>query len=60
MCNRKKLKLNIKFNKGIVVCAKSPIECKECKEIKGCDTISTYYYPYEGIKECFNNNEKRR
>jgi len=60
MANRKKLKLNIKFNKGIVECAKSLIECRSCKDIKGCETIDTYYYPYEGVKECFKNNEKKR
>lgn len=60
MGNRKKIKLNMKFNKGIVVCAKSPGLCKECKDIKECETINTYYYPYEGIQECFKNNEKVR
>lgn len=57
---RKKLKLNIKFNKGIIECAKSPIECGSCKDIKVCETIVTFYYPYEGIRECFGNNEKKR
>lgn len=57
---RKKLKLNIKFNKGIVECAKSPIECKGCKDIRKCELINTYYYPYEGIEECFNNSERNR
>jgi hypothetical protein len=57
---RKKLKLNIKFRNGTVVCAKSPIECKKCKDIKGCETIDTYYYPFQGIEECFKNNEKVR
>lgn len=60
MVNKKKLKLNVRFSKGLVVCAKSPEVCNECKDIKGCETISTYYNPYEGIKECFSNNEKRR
>ncbi|WP_238899349.1 hypothetical protein [Clostridium sp. YIM B02500] len=56
---RKKLKLNIKFNKGIVVCAKSPVECNTCENINNCETINTYYYPYEGIKECFKNSYKK-
>lgn len=62
MSNRKKLKLNIKFIKGIVVCAKSPIECKECKDIKQCEKMDVFYYPFndKDIRECFNNNEKRR
>jgi hypothetical protein len=60
MSQRKKLKLNIKYNKGIVECAKSPQECIFCREKNKCETINTYYYPYEGMKECFNNNERRR
>lgn len=57
---RKKLKLNIKFNKGIVECAKSPELCKECKE--DCEKMDLFYYPFNDrdIEECFNNNEKRR
>ncbi|NRT76318.1 hypothetical protein [Clostridium beijerinckii] len=59
---RKKLKLNIKFNKGIVVCAKSPIECRSCRNLKSCETIDTYYYIYRSndIEECFKNNYKKR
>lgn len=57
---RKKLKLNIKFRNGAVVCAKSPIECRSCKDINKCETINTYYYPFQGIGECFKNNERRR
>lgn len=57
---RKKLRLNIKFKNGAVVCAKSPGQCKECKDIEGCELINTYYYPYQGIKECFINNDRRR
>lgn len=62
MIKRKKLRLNIKFQNGAVVCAKSPGLCKECKDIKGCETIDTYYYPYNSkdIDECFRNNERRR
>ena len=57
MRNRKKLKLNIKFNKGIVECAKSPELCKECKE--ECEKMELYYYPFKGIEECFKNSEKK-
>lgn len=60
MEHRKKLKLNMKFEGNKVVCARSPSECRECKEIKSCETIDTYYDPFKGIKECFRNNEKRR
>lgn len=62
MSNKKKLKLNIKFNKGIVVCAKSPIECISCKDIKQCEKMELFYYPFndKDIQECFKNNEKRR
>ncbi|MDR3598739.1 hypothetical protein [Clostridium sp.] len=59
MGKRKKIKLNMKFNKGIVVCAKSPIECRLCEDINKCETIDTYYYPYEGVRECFKNNERK-
>lgn len=57
---RKKLRLNIKFQNGAVVCAKSPGQCKECKNIQMCETINTYYYPFQGIGECFRNNERRK
>jgi len=57
MGQRKKIKLNIKFSQGKVVCAKSPIECMSCEDISKCETIDTYYYPFEGVKECFKNNE---
>lgn len=58
MGQRKKLKLNIKFNKGIVECAKSPIECKGCKE--ECEKMDLYYYPFRDIEECFKNSERVR
>lgn len=57
---RRKLKLNIKFRNGVVVCAKSPGLCKECKDIEECETINTYYYLFQGIGECFKNNERKR
>jgi len=57
---RKKIKLNMKFNNGIVICAKSPSECGLCKDINQCETINTYHYPFQGIKECFNNSEIRK
>lgn len=60
MVSRKKLKLNIKFNKGIVECANSSIECRSCTDIKGCEIIDTYYYHYEGVKECFKNSERKK
>lgn len=60
MSQRKKLKLNIKFNKGIVECAKSPSECIGCKEIKQCEKMDLYYYPFKDIKECFKNSERMR
>jgi hypothetical protein len=57
---RKKLKLNIKFNQGIVVCAKSPRLCKECKDLMECERIDIYYDQFQGIKECFKNSESKR
>ncbi len=57
--NRKKLKLNMRFNNGKVICAKSPEFCKDCKDKKNCEIINTYHYPYEGIKDCFNNDERK-
>jgi hypothetical protein len=45
MSNRKKIKLNLKYNnQGIVVCAKSPSECKSCKEY--CELMELFYYPF--------------
>lgn len=57
---RKKLKLNIKFINGEIVCAKSPSECSGCKEC--CELMELFYYPfkYKDIKECFKNDERRR
>ncbi len=57
---RKKLKLNIKFNKGMVVCARSPSECKSCKE--HCEIMELSYNPFSNkdLKECFTNDERRR
>ena len=58
MGQRKKLKLNIRFNQGKVICAKSPTECTGCKE--ECEKMELYYYPYKGIEECFKNSERVR
>lgn len=57
---RKKLKLNIKFNNGIVVCARSPSECICCK--RHCEQLEVFYYPFSNkdLKECFTNDERRR
>lgn len=59
---RKKVKLNIKFQKNIVLCAKSPEFCIDCKEKQTCEHIEMFYNPYSNkdILECFNNSEKRR
>lgn len=61
--SRKKIKLNIKFNKdNIPECAKSPKLCTGCKDIKQCETMELFYYPYskQDIKECFNNSDKKK
>lgn len=62
MEHKRKLKLNIKFKKNKVVCARSSEECKSCKDIKQCEEIEVFYYPYskKDIKECFKNNDKKR
>jgi hypothetical protein len=54
------MKLNVKFNKGIVVCARSPSDCKNCKE--HCEQMDLFYYQFNNkdIKECFTNDERRR
>lgn len=59
---RKKIILNIKFTNGNVVCAKSPKECNNCKDIAQCEKMEVYYYPFKDrdIRECFVNSEKRR
>lgn len=58
---RKKLKLNVKFMNGVVVCAKSPKECRSCNEISKCEKMELFYYPFskKDIRECFKNNEKK-
>ncbi|MFR8044286.1 MAG: hypothetical protein ACLU7E_19550 [Clostridium butyricum] len=55
---RRKVKLNVKFNKNEVVCARSPRECEGCTEM--CELMDFYYYPYKGWQQCFNNSEKRK
>lgn len=57
---RKKLKLNVKFNKGIVECAKSPDLCTGCKE--DCEKMELFYYLFndKDIQECFKNSERVR
>ncbi|MDR3598531.1 hypothetical protein [Clostridium sp.] len=57
---KKKIKINIKFKQGIVVCAKSPELCKNCKEY--CELMELFYYPSSNkeLKECFKNDERRR
>lgn len=60
MIKRKKIKLNMRFNHGKVVCAKSPDICKDCKE--ECEKMELFYYPFndKDLKECFKNNERKR
>lgn len=38
----KKIKLNMKFSKGSVVCARSPGECKQCGNRKDCEYMVLY------------------
>ena len=57
---RRKVKLNVKFNKNKVDCAKSSENCEGCSSIKTCELIYFYYYPYKGWQQCFNNSEKRK
>lgn len=45
---RRKIKLNVKFNKNEVICARSPEKCRECSSMKTCELIDFYYYPYKG------------
>lgn len=62
MEHKRKLKLNIKFEGNKVICARSPDKCTGCKDIKSCEKIDFFYYPFNDrdIKECFRNNERRR
>ena len=60
MRERKKIKLNMKFNQGVVVCAKSPDLCGDCNE--ECERMELFYYPFNkrDLKECFKNSYKRK
>ena len=60
MSKRKKIKLNVRFKNGNVICAKSPGLCKDCKE--ECERMELFYYPFNDIdlKECFKNSERVR
>lgn len=58
--SRKKLKLNVKFNKDKVVCAKSPTECKACINISTCELMELYYYPFDGAKYCMKHSSYKR
>lgn len=59
---RNKIVLNIKFKGKEVLCAKSPLNCKECKDKSACEKIDVYYYPYTNreIQDCFKNDERNR
>lgn len=59
---KKKIELNIKFKGNEIVCAKSPLHCKGCKDNKTCEKIEMHYYLYTDreIKECFENDERHR
>jgi hypothetical protein len=59
---RKRIKLNVRFINENVVCAKSPGQCNKCKDIKQCEKMDFYYYPFKerDIEECFKNSERRR
>ena len=58
----KKIRLNIKFKGNEVLCAKSLLFCKECKDKSSCEKIDVYYNPFSSkdIKECFKNDERHR
>lgn len=58
----KKIKLNIKFKGNEVLCAKSPLNCNECKDKKTCEEVVLYYNPYPkaDIEKCFRNDERNR
>ena len=59
---KNKLFLNVKFINNQVQCAKSPVNCKGCKDIKNCERLILSYNPYPKgeVVECFKNNYRRR
>ena len=60
MTSRKKINVNIKFDGDKVVCAKSPIECRNCSNRNSCENMDLYYYVYEGIQESMKARSYRR
>lgn len=60
MSKRIKINLNIKFNGDKIECAKSPLECKGCSNIKKCENMDVFYYPYDNISECMRARKYRR
>ena len=58
----KKIKLNIKFKGNEIVCAKSPLHCKDCLDNNTCEEIVMHYYPFDKreVEECFKNDERHR
>ena len=57
---RKKINVNIKFLGDKVVCAKSPGECRNCKDKNRCENMDLYYYIYKDIKECMQSRSYKR
>lgn len=58
MSERNKIKLNVRFRNGKVICARSPNECKGCKE--DCEKMDLFYYPFNNrdLMECFRTMNK--
>lgn len=60
LSKREKVIVNLKFNKNIVMCAKSPELCGDCKE--ECERMELFYFPFnkKDLIECFKNEQKRK
>ena len=60
MNKRVSILLNVRFEAGQVICAKSVDLCRQCNLRKNCETIKMFYYPYDDLREVMKARKYRR